>query len=207
MATREAPAVAIVTGAAGRIGTAVVARLEREGLRVAGIDVVAPPGALALVADVTDRRQLAAAVSEVHARLGRVSVLVTAAGEHVAAPFGSLDDGTWSRMLRVHLGGTGNACAAVLPAMLEAGDGTIVTVASREAVMGVGGETYRAMATGAVLGFTKSLAVEVAPHGVRVNCIAAGSPEAVAETVAFLVSDGDFYVGQVFVPGGEEARR
>jgi NADP-dependent 3-hydroxy acid dehydrogenase YdfG len=103
-------------------------------------------------------------------------------------------------MLRVHLGGTGNACAAILPAMLAAGHGTIITLSSREAVDGVAGEAYRAAATGAVLAFTKSLAVEVAPHGVRVNCVAGRSPAAIADAVAFLARDGGFYVGQVFAP-------
>jgi NAD(P)-dependent dehydrogenase (short-subunit alcohol dehydrogenase family) len=197
------PAVAIVTGAAGRIGAAVVGRLEREGFRVAGVDLRPSPGALSLVADVADRSQMAAAVAQVVERLGSVSVLVTAAGDHAAAPFGSMDDTTWSRLLHVHLGGTGNACAAVLPAMLEAGHGTVVTLSTREAVDGAAGQAYRAAATGAVLAFTKSLAVEVAPRGVRVNCVAGGSPAAVADAVAFLVQDGGFYVGQVFVPAGE----
>lgn len=205
MARDAEPAVALVTGAAGRIGAAVVDRLVAEGFAVAGVDVCPSPGTLSLVADVTDWSQVAAAVAEAEARLGPVSVLVAAAGDHIAAPFGTLDDEAWRRMLRVHLGGTGHACAAVLPAMLEAGRGTVVTISSREAVDGAAGETYRAAATGAVLAFTKSLAVEVAPRGVRMNCVAGGSPDAVADTVAFLVRDSGFYVGQVFVPGGGAA--
>ncbi|MEW6224031.1 MAG: SDR family NAD(P)-dependent oxidoreductase [Chloroflexota bacterium] len=203
MARETEPAVALVTGAAGGIGAAVVARLEREGFRVAGLDLRPAAGTLSLVADVTDREAVTAAVEEVGRRLGQVSVLVAAAGHRVAAPFGTLDEATWERMLQVHLGGTGNACAAVLPVMLGAGRGTVVTLSSREAMVGVAGEAYRAAATGAVLAFTRSLAVEVAPRGVRVNCVAAGAPDAVAETVAFLVRDGGFYVGQVFAPAGE----
>lgn len=202
MSVEAEPAVAVVTGAAGRIGAAVVARLEREGFRVAGIDLRPSPGTLSLVADVTDRSQVEATVAQAVARLGPVSVLVTAAGDSATRPFGTMDDGAWDRLLHVHLGGTRNACAAVLPAMLAAGRGTVVTLASREAVDGAG-DVYRAAATGTVLAFTKSLAVEVAPGGVRMNCVAGGSPGAIADTVAFLVRDGGFYVGQVFMPADE----
>jgi NAD(P)-dependent dehydrogenase (short-subunit alcohol dehydrogenase family) len=155
---------------------------------------------MSLVADVTDRAGIVAAVALVEQQLGPVSVLVTAAGRWTAAPFGAMDETEWRRMLDVHLGGTGNACAAVLPTMLAAGRGTIVTLSSHEAVEGSAGDVYFAAATGTVLAFTRSLAAEVAPQGVRINCIADGSPEAVAETVAFLVRDGAFYVGQVFTP-------
>ena len=197
------PAVAVVTGAAGRTGGAVVARLAREGHLVAGIDMRPSTAPLSLVADVADLAQVQAAVGRVIAELGPVSVLVTAAAHRDAAAFGELDDARWQRLLEVILGGTGNACAAVLPGMLAAGGGTIVTRSSWEAVAGVAGEAYRAAATGAVLAFTKSLAVEVAPGGVRMNCIAGGSPGTFADTVAFLVRDGGFYVGQVFSPAGE----
>lgn len=196
---------AVVTGAAGRRGRAVVARLEEEGYAVAGIDLRPSPGVISVAADVTDRDALAAAIGSVAERLGPISVLVTAVDVGDGDAFGSLDDGTWRRLLRAVLGGTGNACASVLPGMLEAGAGTIVTLSSRAAVDGGAGETYRAAATGTVLAFTRSLAVEVAPQGVRVNCIAGGTPASVAETVAFLVRDGGFYVGQVFMPAGEGA--
>jgi NADP-dependent 3-hydroxy acid dehydrogenase YdfG len=160
---------------------------------------------MSVVADVGDREALAAALRSVVERLGPVSVLVTAVDVGDGDVFGSLDDATWRRLLHAVLGGTGNACAAVLPDMLEAGRGTIVTLSSRAAVDGGAGETYRAAATGTILAFTRSLAVEVAPKGVRVDCVAGGSPANVAETVAFLVRDGGFYVGQVFMPAGEGA--
>jgi NAD(P)-dependent dehydrogenase (short-subunit alcohol dehydrogenase family) len=84
----------------------------------------------------------------------------------------------------------------------------VVTFSSWTALAGVPGEAYQAAATGAILAFTKSFALEVARAGVRVNCIAVGptepgpgrgavAPEDVAETVAFLVRDGDVFVGQV----------
>ena len=85
--------------------------------------------------------------------------------------------------------------------MVAAGRGTVVTTSSWLAYAGIAGESYQAAATGAVLAFTKSFALEVAAQGVRVNCIAVGDvpPADVAETVRFLVEDGDFFVGQVLV--------
>jgi NADP-dependent 3-hydroxy acid dehydrogenase YdfG len=198
------PGIAFVTGAAGSKGGAVVAQLEGDGYRVAGVDLRPSLGALSLIADVTNRSALVAAVAEATERLGSISVLVAAAGLRDPAPFGTLDRARWLQLLAVHLGGTGNACAAVLPGMLEAGRGTIVTLSSAAAVVGASGDAYRAAATGTVLAFTRSLATEVASRGIRVNCVAGGSPGAVAGAVSHLVQDGDFYVGQVFMPAGEE---
>jgi 3-oxoacyl-[acyl-carrier protein] reductase len=126
----------------------------------------------------------------------------------------------WQSLLAVHLGGTVNAVAAVVPGMVAEHRGTVVTMSSWLAFAGLAGEAYYAAASGTVLAFTKSFSVEVASDGVRVNCIAVGPLESepaedgrsdalvgrcvtadqVAETVAFLVQEGDFYVGQVFEP-------
>jgi len=219
--------VAVVTGAAGSVGRAVVERLRSEGFKVAGLDLEPGAGDLVLSVDVGDRAAVNDAVATVVTELGPVSVLVTAAGAHDAAPIGEMAKERWQRLLDVHLGGTGNAIAAVVPAMVAVGGGTVVTTSSWVALAGLPGQAYYAASTGTVLAFTKSFAMEVAPHGVRVNCIAVGpmaaahtpealaaaqpaaaglplgryaTPEEVADTVAFLVNDGDFYVGQVFEP-------
>ena len=102
-----------------------------------------------------------------------------------------------------HLGLTVDSCAAVVPHMVAAGQGTVVTTSSWLALAGVPGEAYYAAASGSILAFTKSFALEVAKQGVRVNCIAVGrlgrdvQPDDVADTVSFLHRDGDFFVGQV----------
>jgi NAD(P)-dependent dehydrogenase (short-subunit alcohol dehydrogenase family) len=108
----------------------------------------------------------------------------------------------WQSLLMAHLGGTANACAAFVPSMVKAGRGTVITMSSRVALTGGIGQAYLAAASGSILGFTKSLALELARQGVRVNCIAAGAAteEEIGETVAFLVRDAGFFVGQVLSP-------
>jgi NAD(P)-dependent dehydrogenase (short-subunit alcohol dehydrogenase family) len=118
----------------------------------------------------------------------------------------------WQRLLSAHLGLTTNAFASTVPGMVRAGHGTVVTISSWLALAGIAGESYYAAATGSILAFTKSVALEVAANGVRVNCIAVGplhetsrtpthiTPDDVADTVMFLINDGDFFVGQVLTP-------
>jgi len=149
--------------------------------------------------DLTNRVAMAEAAAQVTERLGSIELLMTAAEAYEAAPIGEIEADRWQRLLDVWLGGTVNACAAVLPNMLKAGCGTIVTL-SVDLTQNSESEAYYAAATGTITGFTKSLALEVAAAGVRVNCIAPRRPvslEGVAETVVFLATEGDFYVGQI----------
>ena len=217
--------VALVVGAAGIIGAAVAQRLRAEGLIVAGLDESAGADDGQWVAELTDRLALAAAVEDLRRSLGPVSILVVAPHKCDAAPIGEMDRPRWESLLRAHLGVATSSCAAVVPAMVDAGSGTVVIMSSWLALAGIPGEAYQAAATGTLLSFTKGFAMEVAPAGVRVNCVAVGpaesgseqdllqqgmglslplgrraSPAEVAETVAFLINDGDFYVGQVFEP-------
>jgi 2-hydroxycyclohexanecarboxyl-CoA dehydrogenase len=215
--------VALVTGAGGIIGKAVVTRLQGEGWRVAGLDLDGAPGDLSLQTDVTDRDALCAAAQRVGGELGAIDLLVTAGNHYERAPMGELPPESWRRMLHVNLGGAVNAIAVVAPSMVERGQGTIVTTTSWLSLAGGGkGDAYYAASIGAVIAFTKSFSVEVAKYGVRVNCVAVGptegtegvssphpeelpagrlaTPEDVAATVVFLADQGDFYVGQVFAP-------
>ena len=86
-------------------------------------------------------------------------------------------------------GGTTNACAAVVPDMVRAGRGTVVALSSWLAFAGVAGEAYQAAATGSILAFIKSFAVEVAPEGVRVNCIAVGPLDATPPQASVLPAE------------------
>jgi 2-hydroxycyclohexanecarboxyl-CoA dehydrogenase len=197
--------VAIVAGTTGPRGEAIAARLSSEGYRVATLDPQAHTGDLPIAVDVADRARMKEAADRVTTELGPVSVLVVAPEYHDTAPFGEMRDKRWQSLLRAHLAVSTSACAAVVPAMVRAGRGTVVTLSSRQALDGPPGEAYFAAATGSILAFTKSFAIEVARHGVRVNCIAAAPNDdvaGIADTVVFLINDGDFLVGQVFSPGG-----
>ena len=220
--------VAIVTGAASGIGAATAALLAERGLRVAGLDLAPCATELSLEADVTDARAVRGAVERAASELGPVSVLVTAAGRYEVVPLTEIEVERWRRMLDVHLGGVVNACRAVVPAMLEAGAGTIVTITSELALAGGSGDAHYCAAKGAILGFTRSLGWELAPRGIRVNSVAPGPtdtpllapdshwrapeylatlplgrlvrPEEVAETVALLVEEGGYFAGQTLSP-------
>lgn len=197
---------AVVTGSDCPAGRLVLARLQADGYRVAGFDESGGAGDLPVRADMTDRQAVARAVDAVVAEMGPIAVLVTVSGCHDAAPFGELSRDRWRRLLDAQLGGTVNACAAVLPAMVDAGAGRVVTTCSWLALAGIDGEAYAAAATGSILAFTKSLSLEVAPCGIRVNCVVVGPQAghliAVADTVSFLADDADggFFVGQLFTP-------
>jgi NAD(P)-dependent dehydrogenase (short-subunit alcohol dehydrogenase family) len=217
--------VALVTGAASGIGAAVVRELRADGWRVAGYDLRPSDADLSCTGDVTDPETMAAAVSRVTRELGPVRALVTAAGYYEIVPFGQLTTEQWQRMLRVHLGGLATAARAVLPGMIDRGDGAIVAISSELAIGGGDGDAHYAAAKGAIIGLVRSLAAEVAGRGILVNSVAPGptdtpllaadspwrapdylatlpvgrlaSADEIAAAVRFILKDGSFMVGEV----------
>lgn len=177
-----------------------------------------------MAVDVSDVSAVDAAVSQIRDRLGPISAVVTSAGYYEMAPVAEISAEAWRRMLRVHLGGLVNVARATLPDLIEQ-RGALVAVASELAVGGGDGDAHYAAAKGAILGFVRSLAVEVAGPGVRVNCVAPGptdtpllaadspwrandylttlplrrlaTPREVARCVEYLVCDATFSVGEV----------
>jgi NAD(P)-dependent dehydrogenase (short-subunit alcohol dehydrogenase family) len=195
----SAPRVALVTGAAGSIGSSVVKSLSREGWKVAGIDLKKADADLFLPVDVTDRAAMAETAARIADKLGPIELLVTAAGDHEKNTMGEMALARWQRMLDVWLGGATNACAAVVPQMIETGCGTVVLLSS-DTGSHEKQNSYIAAASGTVIAFAKSFGCEVAADGVCVNCLVtrpAVNPESVARTVNFLVNDGRYYAGQV----------
>jgi NAD(P)-dependent dehydrogenase (short-subunit alcohol dehydrogenase family) len=219
---------AIVTGSASGIGAAVVAALEKDGYTVAGLDI---DPAAPYVVDVSDPAAMDATVARVVADIGPVDAVVSAAGHYEMVPIADITRQQLHRMLRVHLGGLRNIVRSVLPSMLERGTGSIVAITSELAIGGGDGDAHYAAAKGAVIGLVRSLAVEVARRGVRVNAVAPGPtdtplltadspwrapeylatipsrrltrPDEVAKVVRFLLNDdADFCVGEVLSPNG-----
>jgi 2-hydroxycyclohexanecarboxyl-CoA dehydrogenase len=178
---------ALVTGGASGIGRAVAHRLGRDGAGVTVLDVdlgaartvageVAAAGAAAqaVVADVADAGAVQAAVEAARSGLGAVHVLVCSAGIAGFSPLHTMTEAQWDRMLAVHLRGTFLVTRAVLPDMLAAGWGRIVTISSVGGLRGGPNLTHYAAAKAGVIGFTKALALEVGSHGVTANAIAPG---------------------------------
>ena len=183
--SRHTGRVAIVTGAGSGIGRATAIRLSGEGARVIGCDVAeaalaetklvmeqAGLSAEFVTADVTKQED----VNRVVAAAGpSIDILANVAGimDHFL-PLGELDDATWDRVLSVNLTGVMRLSRAVLPSMLEAGKGVIVTVAS-EASLGAGaaGVAYTTSKHG-VIGLVKSIAYFYGPRGIRSNAVLPG---------------------------------
>ncbi|WP_346178935.1 SDR family NAD(P)-dependent oxidoreductase [Streptomyces cuspidosporus] len=177
---------AVVTGAARGIGAAVARRLAGDGLAVGVIDLdeadcaetveaITSVGgaALAVAADVADEAAVTAAVARIAAAFGPPTVLVNNAGIGPRADLVDMTTQQWDTVLGINLSGPFFAARAVCPHMVTAGWGRIVNMSSISAVGDAGRVDY-ASAKAGLIGFTKSLALQLGPHGVTANAIAPG---------------------------------
>ena len=236
----------LITGASRGIGAATARLFAAHGYAVAVHYHTARDKAEALVAELTaagadafavcadmaDSAAVNQMVGEVLARFGHIDVLVNNAGISASGLITDVTDAEWDRMMGVNLSGAFYACRAVLPSMISKKYGSIVQVSSMWGQVGASCEVAYSAAKAGLIGLTKALAKEVAPSGVRVNCIAPGvidtdmnanltaddmavlcdetpcgrigTPQEVAETIYFLASDNaSFVTGQILgVSGG-----
>lgn len=175
----DAIRVAIVTGASGGIGRAVIDDLVHNGYRVVGIVRRPPPdpvpGAEYVVADVSVSTQIDPAIAGIVAETGHVDVLVTSAAILRSAPVHETTEQMWDDVVDTNLKGVFLACRAVLPAMIAAGSGSIINLSSVHAVATVAGTGAYAATKGAIVSLSRQIAVEYADQGIRANSLIIGS--------------------------------
>lgn len=177
----------LVTAGASGIGRAIAATLAEEGARVHVCDVsetalaecrAALPRVTSSLADVADETQVARLFEDVRGMLGGLDVLVNNAG--IAGPTGgidTLDPTEWRRTIDINLNGQFYCTRLAVPMLREAGDGAIVNLSSVAGRLGYAYRTAYSASKWAVVGLTKSLAIELGPSGIRVNAILPGIVE------------------------------
>jgi len=238
--------VAIITGAGSGIGRATAVMFAEEGARVVVAELSETAGqqtaeairqrggeALAIVTDVSDTKSVARLFTALDERDWPVDVLVNNAGnaERELTPVGKVSDETWDTILRVHLSGTFYCTREAVRRMTPRKRGAIINLGSVAGLSGLPGASSYTAAKGGVIALTKGISQEVAPLGIRVNCIAPGwietpildnlpqawrermpkstplgrigRPEEIASVALFLASDdASFVTGQVISPNG-----
>lgn len=236
--------VALITGGGSGIGAATATEFSARGATVVVTDVDAAGGrstadviraaggdAVFRELDVSDADAFDAVVSDIVADYGAIDVLFNNAG--VLGPEADLESLSRSerdQLLAVNVEGTWNGCRAALPAMKSRGRGAIVNMASVSGLRGSPSLATYSLTKGAIVGFTRALAGEAGPHGVRVNAVCpgvvdtdlqskrgsdlesaaeahalgrVGDPEEIATCVAFLASDdASFVTGHALVADG-----
>ena len=229
-----------ITGGSRGIGAACVRAFAAAGWQVAFTYRVSrevagalaeQTGALALCADLHDDKAVSRAFGEARGHFGAPDAVVCNAGIAEQKLFQDITDEDWLHMLDVNLMGAVRTIRAALPDLLHRKHGSIVTISSIWGQMGASCESHYAASKAALIGLTKSLAQELGPSGIRVNCVAPGvintdmvqvlgqetlrdlaeqtplgrlgTPEDVAHAVAFLASDkASFLTGQILAADG-----
>jgi hypothetical protein len=174
-------AVAIVTGAAGGIGSQVVAQLRAAGASVVAEDVdpkvagMEAEGVAALTGDAAQADTARAAVALALERFGRLDVVVNNAGRFLLKPIVDTTDDEWDGLMTTNVRSVFVHCRAALPQLIERGGGAIVNVSSISGVVGMPAQGAYCATKGAIAQITRQLAIEHAAQGVRVNAIAPGA--------------------------------
>jgi len=185
--TRLKDKVAIVTGAAQGIGRAIAIRLASEGAKVAIADIdvegatrtaneISQAGANAIPVrlDVTRLQDAVDAADFVERELGPIDILVNNAGWDKLEPFVESAPETWDKIIAINYRGVLNLCKAIAPRMQQRKHGKIVSISSDAGRVGSTGEAVYAGCKAAIVGFSKTLAREVARYGINVNVVCPG---------------------------------
>ena len=207
---------ALITGAGGRLGRAIAKRMIADGwfILLADVDEAAAQDAAlqlgnskstaAVRLDVTQVDILRTKVDEFVGRYGAITALVNAAGGRKGAdigPFTEQDPSAWRPIIDLHLRGVLNCCYTVVPHMIAAKQGSIVSIAAVEGLRGDPAGAVFSAAKAGVIVLTETLVRELQPHGIRINTVVPANPDALAwsgsnddsgdvgEAVAFLTSD------------------
>ena len=178
---------AIVTGGSKGLGLAMASTLASAGANVvvtsrnlkeaeaAARDICASGGqAIGLEADTTDRDALARMVARANEKFGTVEILVNNAGINIRKPTVEVDDASWDPVMDINVKGVLMASQAVVPGMINLGRGRIINLGSIMSTVSLGGRAAYAASKHAVLGLTRTLALEWAQHGITVNCLCPG---------------------------------
>jgi 3-oxoacyl-[acyl-carrier protein] reductase len=237
--------VALVTGAAKNIGRAIALELAAAGAKVAintrasraEADAVAEQiraaggSATVHIADVADAGAVQQMCTAVAGELGPIDILVLNASVRREIPFTEMTFEEWRQVMAISLDGSFHCIKAVLPGMIAAGSGNIITLTGDNALNGAVGKVHSSSAKSGLAGMTRALARELGPKGIRVNCVSPGhfnttranrraerpdaathiplgrygEPAEIAATVRFLCGPGGtFITGQtVHVNGGQ----
>ena len=170
---------ALITGASRGIGAAIAKALSLDGYRVVinyksnselAQDIASDCGGISFMADVSNPDE----VQRMYDETGAPDVLICNAGISEYGLFSEMDADTWRRIFSVNLDGVYNCIQAALPAMIRKKHGVILTISSVWGVRGAACEAAYSASKAAVIGLSKSLAKELGPSGIRVNCLAPG---------------------------------
>jgi 3-oxoacyl-[acyl-carrier protein] reductase len=190
-ASELAGRVALVTGGARNIGSAIARALaaggaavmvnalrSREDAEQTVAQIRSAGGRAALhIADVTDADAVGAMVAAAVKEFGRLDVLVNNAAIRAETPFGEMKFEDWQRILATVLDGAYHCARACLPHLIRAQGGSVVNIGGMTGHMGAAGRAHVVAAKAGLAGMTRALALDLAPHGITVNCVVPGSIE------------------------------